>query len=93
MRQQALRGLAKIALQRGERDLAKAQYERILGKALLGRGQPAEHWAHAEYAWLQFGDHDLHVSSLPGCLSSPCLPAPSFTWWEHIWETLSAYKT
>ena len=56
--------MAKIALQRGERDLAKAQYERILGKALIGRGSPAEHWAHAEYAWLQFEDGDLQVSAL-----------------------------
>lgn len=59
IRQQAMRGIAKIALQRGERQQAKAQYERILGKALMGRGQPAEHWAHAEYAWLQFEDKDL----------------------------------
>ena len=58
-----MRGIAKIALQRGEHQLAKAQYERILGKALIGRGQPAEHWAHAEYAWLQFQDKDLMVSS------------------------------
>jgi len=61
IRQQAMRGIAKIALQRGERQMAKAQYERILGKALMGRGQPAEHWAHAEYAWLQFEDKDLMV--------------------------------
>ena len=58
-----MRGIAKIALQRGERQLAKAQYERILGKALMGRGSPAEHWAHAEYAWLQFDDKDLMVPS------------------------------
>ena len=61
IRQQAMRGIAKIALQRGQRQQAKAQYERILGKALIGRGQPAEHWAHAEYAWLQFEDKDLMV--------------------------------
>lgn len=65
VRQQALRGLAKIALERGERTLAKSQYERILGKVLLGRGPPAEHWAHAEYAWLQFEDGDLQVQPLP----------------------------
>lgn len=64
IRQQAMRGLAKIALQRGQRDLAKAQYERILGKALMGRGQPAEHWAHAEYAWLHFEDGHLAVGTL-----------------------------
>lgn len=63
IRQQAMRGIAKIALQRGEQQLAKAQYERILGKALMGRGQPAEHWAHAEYAWLHFQDKDLMVRS------------------------------
>ena len=28
----------------------------------MGRGSPAEHWAHAEYAWLQFEDGDLVVS-------------------------------
>lgn len=58
---QALRGLAKIALERNDRVAAKAQYERILGKALMGRGPPAEHWAHSEYAWLVFEDGDLEV--------------------------------
>ena len=61
VRQQAMRGLAKIALERGDRRLGKAQYERILGKALIGRGPPAEHWAHSEYAWLVFEDGDLAV--------------------------------
>lgn len=72
IRQQALRGLAKIALERNDRVLAKAQYERILGKALMGRGPPAEHWAHSEYAWLVFEDGDLVVSFLgaAGFLSS-----------------------
>ena len=37
------------------------QYERILGKALMGRGRPAEHWAHSEYAWLVFEGGDLQV--------------------------------
>ena len=41
----------------------QAQYERILGKALMGRGAPAEHWAHSEYAWLVFEDGDLVVRS------------------------------
>ncbi|EIE19817.1 hypothetical protein COCSUDRAFT_83558 [Coccomyxa subellipsoidea C-169] len=59
IRQQALRGLAKIALERNDRVAAKAQYERILGKALMGRGPPAEHWAYSEYAWLVFEDGDL----------------------------------
>lgn len=58
---QALRGLAKIALERNDRVAAKAQYERILGKALMGRGPPAEHWAYSEYAWLVFEDGDLEV--------------------------------
>jgi len=61
VRQQAMRGLAKIALERGDRRAGKAQYERILGKALIGRGPPAEHWAHSEYAWLVFEDGDLAV--------------------------------
>lgn len=61
IRQQALRGLAKIALERGDHAMAKAQYERILGKALIGRGPPAEHWAYSEYAWLLFLDGDLEV--------------------------------
>lgn len=61
IRQQALRGLAKIALERNDTVAAKAQYERILGKALMGRGRPAEHWAHSEYAWLVFEDGDLQV--------------------------------
>lgn len=56
--QEALRGIAKVLLERGDRDKAKAQYEKILGKALLGRGR-AEHWAHSEYAWIAFEDGDL----------------------------------
>jgi len=62
IRQQALRGLAKIALARGDRAAAKSTYERILGKALIGRGAPAEHWAHAEYAWLAFEGGDLETA-------------------------------
>jgi tetratricopeptide (TPR) repeat protein len=49
--QHALRGLALVALGRGDAPAARSQYERILGKAALGRG-PAEHWAHADYGWL-----------------------------------------
>ncbi|KAK9826861.1 hypothetical protein WJX81_001210 [Elliptochloris bilobata] len=64
VRQQAMRGLAKIALERGDRRLGKAQYERILGKALIGRGPPAEHWAHSEYAWLVFEDGDLATAKM-----------------------------
>ena len=74
IRQQALRGLAKIALERNDRVAAKAQYERILGKALMGRGRPAEHWAHSEYAWLVFEDGDLQVQqSGPNHLPGDCL--------------------
>ena len=47
-------------VQRGDTAKAKWQYEKILGKALLGRG-PAEHWAHSEYAWIAFNDGDLQV--------------------------------
>ena len=50
----------------------QAQYERILGKALMGRGAPAEHWAHSEYAWLVFEDGDLVVR---GAADSAC-PGP-----------------
>ncbi len=58
--QQALRGLAQIAKMRGDRPGAKSQYERILGKAAMGRG-PAEPWAHSEYGWLLFEDGDIEV--------------------------------
>jgi hypothetical protein len=64
IRQQALRGLAKIAIERGDHAVAKSQYERILGKALIGRGPPAEHWAYSEYAWLVFEDGDLEVRAV-----------------------------
>jgi len=56
--QQALRGIALVAVARGDHDAALSQYERILGKAALGRG-PAEHWAHADYGWLLFQDGDM----------------------------------
>lgn len=49
--------LWQVALERGDRPAAMAQYERILGKAALGRG-PAEHWAHADYGWLLFQEGD-----------------------------------
>ena len=38
--------------------MALLQYERILGKAALGRG-PAEHWAHADYGWLLYQEGDI----------------------------------
>ena len=56
--QQALRGIALVEMERGDHDAARSQYERILGKAALGRG-PAEHWAHADYGWLLYQDGDL----------------------------------
>ena len=52
-------GLCPVS-QRGDTAKAKWQYEKILGKALLGRG-PAEHWAHSEYAWIAFNDGDLQA--------------------------------
>ena len=58
-----MRGIAKVALQKGNTALAKSTYERILGKALMGRGKPAEHWAYGEYAWLQFQGGDYEVQS------------------------------
>jgi tetratricopeptide (TPR) repeat protein len=47
-----------VAVERGDLDAALSQYERILGKAALGRG-PAEHWAHADYGWLLYQQGDL----------------------------------
>jgi len=75
--QQALRGIALVEVEKGNLDAALSQYERILGKAALGRG-PAEHWAHADYGWLLFkqGDKEharfhleqsIHVSEEEGC--------------------------
>ena len=61
IRQQALRGIAKCALERGDKPAARHQYERILGKSLIGQGPPAAHWAHSEYAWLLFEDGNLEV--------------------------------
>ena len=51
--QQSLRGIALVAVERGDVDAAMSQYERILGKASLGRAK-AEHWAHADYGWLLY---------------------------------------
>lgn len=78
--QQALRGIALVALARGDVQASRAQYERILGKAALGRG-PAEHWAHADYGWLlyQSGDYQgarfqleqaLKVAEEEGCAAT-----------------------
>ena len=97
--QQALRGIALVALERGDTSGAMAQvsaplpsciataavtacwrrgnaallpmppasrlllqYERILGKAALGRG-PTEHWAHADYGHLLYKQGDLQASA------------------------------
>lgn len=76
IRQQALRGIAKVALERGNKKEARHQYERILGKALIGRGPPAAHWAHSEYAWLLFEDGNLEVCTAAGSQPSPGLLAP-----------------
>ncbi len=86
IRQQALRGLAKIALERNDTVAAKAQYERILGKALMGRGRPAEHWAHSEYAWLVFEDGDLQVRQ-----KSPRMTPFSTMQWESVPLELCVY--
>jgi tetratricopeptide (TPR) repeat protein len=51
--QQSLRGIALVAVERGDVDAAMSQYERILGKACLGRAKE-EHWAHADYGWLLY---------------------------------------
>ena len=60
-----------MALERGDKKGARHQYERILGKALIGQGAPAAHWAHSEYAWLLFEDGNLEVS--PFCLDKKML--------------------
>lgn len=53
IRQQAIRGLAQIALDAGNVSAAKQHYEELVAKALMGRGT-AEPWAWAEYGWLLF---------------------------------------
>ena len=79
IRQQALRGIAKVALERGNKKEARHQYERILGKSLIGRGPPAAHWAHSEYAWLLFEDGNLEVS-IASLLVLCWTLFPSFSW-------------
>jgi hypothetical protein len=76
---------------------AKAQYEKILGKALRGYG-PSEHWAHAEYARLLYEDGDrtgalehmkmaFDVASLPDTKSEPSeLASYSFQLGRMLWE-------
>eukprot|EP00879_Flechtneria_rotunda_P010701 GHRR01011183.1.p1 GENE.GHRR01011183.1~~GHRR01011183.1.p1 ORF type:complete len:1628 (+),score=649.14 GHRR01011183.1:120-5003(+) len=53
IRQQAIRGLAQVALAQGDRTQALHHYGEMVSKALMGRGS-AEHWAYAEYGWLLF---------------------------------------
>ena len=61
--QQSLRGIALVAVERGDIDAAMSQYERILGKASLGRAK-AEHWAHADYGWLLYQRGDVATGDL-----------------------------
>ena len=61
--QQSLRGIALVAVERGDIDAAMSQYERILGKASLGRAK-AEHWAHADYGWLLYQRGDTCTGDL-----------------------------
>ena len=60
-----------LTLQRGEKAKAKWQYEKILGKALMGRG-PAEHWAFSEYAWICKQDGDLKARAKDNGSSHAC---------------------
>ncbi|KAF6252995.1 hypothetical protein COO60DRAFT_1704042 [Scenedesmus sp. NREL 46B-D3] len=53
IRQQAIRGLAQVALAQGDTCQALHHYGELVSKALMGRGS-AEHWAYAEYGWLLF---------------------------------------
>ncbi|KAF8069413.1 SKI3 [Scenedesmus sp. PABB004] len=53
IRQQAIRGLAQVALAQGDSCQALHHYGELVSKALMGRGS-AEHWAYAEYGWLLF---------------------------------------
>ncbi|KAI8473996.1 MAG: hypothetical protein J3K34DRAFT_518511 [Monoraphidium minutum] len=53
IRHEAIRGLAAVALARGDRPAALQLYGELVSKALMGRGT-AEHWAFGEYGWLLF---------------------------------------
>ena len=63
IRQQAVRGLARCALARGDRGAAAHHYEGLVAKALMGRGA-AEPWAFAEYGWLLFLDGSSEAARL-----------------------------
>ncbi|KAL4853629.1 Tetratricopeptide repeat protein SKI3 [Chlorella vulgaris] len=102
--QQALRGIALVALERGDRAAAMAQYERILGKAALGRG-PAEHWAHADYGWLLYEEGDLQgarchledalrVSTSSGCyVTDSQLAEHHYRLGEVYWKMRGRYRS
>ena len=102
--QQALRGIALVALARGNVPAARAQYERILGKAALGRG-PAEHWAHADYGWLLYQDGDLQgarfhleaalrVAEEEGCaVTDSQLAEHRYRLGEVYWKMKGRYRT
>ncbi|EFN59234.1 hypothetical protein CHLNCDRAFT_138218 [Chlorella variabilis] len=102
--QQALRGIALVALERGDKGAAMAQYERILGKAALGRG-PAEHWAHADYGWLLYQEGDiqgarqhledaLKVATSSGCIVTDSqLAEHHYRLGEVYWKMRGRYRT
>ena len=102
--QQALRGIALVSLARGDVAAARAQYERILGKAALGRG-PAEHWAHADYGWLLFENGDLqgaryhleqalHVADEEGCAATDSqVGEHRYRLGEVYWKLRGRYRT
>ena len=102
--QQALRGIALVALARGDISAARAQYERILGKAALGRG-PAEHWAHADYGWLLYQNGDfqgarfhleqaLHVAEEEGCAATDSqLGEHRYRLGEVYWKLKGRYRS
>ncbi|GBF94747.1 hypothetical protein Rsub_07630 [Raphidocelis subcapitata] len=53
IRQEAIRGLAHVALKRGDTASALQTYGELVSRAMVGRGT-AEHWAFGEYGWLLF---------------------------------------
>lgn len=102
--QQALRGVALVALARGDTAAARAQYERILGKAALGRG-PAEHWAHSDYGWLMYqqGEYQcarehleqaIQVAEEEGCsVTDSQLAEHHYRLGEVYWKLKGRYRT
>eukprot|EP00210_Caulerpa_lentillifera_P003646 g3481.t1 len=55
--QTAQRGLAKVALARGDRLLALRRYEQMMGAGILGKS-PIEHSTAAEYGFMLYEDSD-----------------------------------